>query len=126
MYLGSIVEVSPAEELYDNPLHPYTISLLSAVPIPDPAVESERETILLSGDIPALRTRRRRRRPTRGALMCSRPAARRTCRRSASSGRSTSSRAIGPRRSRPGGSSHMVETVFDPGIVERAAEPPPV
>ncbi len=53
MYLGSIVEVSPAEELYDNPLHPYTISLLSAVPIPDPAVESERETILLSGDIPS-------------------------------------------------------------------------
>ncbi|MGH3116021.1 MAG: ABC transporter ATP-binding protein [Gaiellales bacterium] len=53
MYLGTIVEVSPAEELYGNPLHPYTISLLSAVPIPDPVVEQERETILLAGDLPS-------------------------------------------------------------------------
>jgi peptide/nickel transport system ATP-binding protein len=53
MYLGTIVEVSPAEELYDNPLHPYTISLLSAVPIPDPVVEQQRETILLAGDLPS-------------------------------------------------------------------------
>src|SRR5947209_17909930 len=50
MYLGSVVEVSSSDDLYTNPLHPYTISLLSAVPIPDPAVERRRERILLTGD----------------------------------------------------------------------------
>jgi len=53
MYLGSIVEVSTAADLYEQPLHPYTLSLLSAVPIPDPAIERERETILLAGDLPS-------------------------------------------------------------------------
>src|SRR5213079_3600360 len=53
MYLGSVVEVSPSDDLYANPLHPYTISLLSAVPIPDPVVERRRETILLAADVPS-------------------------------------------------------------------------
>jgi peptide/nickel transport system ATP-binding protein len=53
MYLGWIVEVSAAAELYENPLHPYTIALLSAVPIPDPVVEKQRESILLAGDLPS-------------------------------------------------------------------------
>jgi peptide/nickel transport system ATP-binding protein len=53
MYLGRVVEVSPGDELYTRPLHPYTISLLSAVPIPDPVVERRREAILLTGDLPS-------------------------------------------------------------------------
>jgi peptide/nickel transport system ATP-binding protein len=53
MYLGWIVEVSPSAELYENPFHPYTISLLSAVPIPDPVVERQRTSILLAGDLPS-------------------------------------------------------------------------
>jgi peptide/nickel transport system ATP-binding protein len=53
MYLGSVVEVAPSDDLYGTPLHPYTISLLSAIPIPDPVVEDARERILLRGDIPS-------------------------------------------------------------------------
>ena len=127
MYLGTIVEVSPAGELYDNPLHPYTISLLSAVPIPDPVVEQDRETILLAGDLPSpanpppacrFHTRCPYVQPTRcktdvpplrklgeGHVVACHWA------------EEIKSGAIQP---------HEVETVFDPGLQAAAAEPPPV
>ena len=53
MYLGSIVEIAGSDELYTNPLHPYTVSLLSSVPIPDPEKSAGRKIIPLKGEIPS-------------------------------------------------------------------------
>jgi peptide/nickel transport system ATP-binding protein len=127
MYLGTVVEVSTAEALYDEPLHPYTISLLSAVPIPDPVVERDREAILLAGDVPnpanpppacRFHTRCPYVQPTR-------------CRdevprlRKLASGHEVAchwAEDIREGRIKP----HEVEPVFDPGVPEPVPEPPPV
>jgi peptide/nickel transport system ATP-binding protein len=127
MYLGVIVEISPADELYVNPLHPYTISLLSAVPIPDPAVERERKPLLLAGDLPSpanppkacrFHTRCPFVQPTR-------------CRdevpdlRQLSSGHTVAchwAEDIKAGRLQP----KEVEPVFEPGVLARVEEPPPV
>jgi len=53
MYLGKVAELASSEELYENPLHPYTKSLLSSIPIPDPEVNRTREKVILKGDVPS-------------------------------------------------------------------------
>ena len=53
MYLGKIVEIGPADEVFSNPIHPYTLSLLASLPIPDPKANAEREPLVLQGDLPS-------------------------------------------------------------------------
>jgi peptide/nickel transport system ATP-binding protein len=53
MYLGKIVEIGDVDAVFDNPRHPYTRALLSAIPVPDPELERTRERIILQGDLPS-------------------------------------------------------------------------
>ena len=53
MYLGHMMEIGPSNEVYHRPLHPYTVALLSAIPIPDPKIAKEKKRIVLEGEIPS-------------------------------------------------------------------------
>ncbi len=53
MYLGNMMELADSEELYENPIHPYTKALLSAIPIPDPDIQKNKKRIMLEGDVPS-------------------------------------------------------------------------
>ena len=105
MYLGWIVEISSATELYENPLHPYTISLLSAVPIPDPIIERSASRFCWPATCPVPRTRRPRAASTRAARSFSRRVAVRKSRRYGSSRAGTRSPVTSRRRSKRAGSS---------------------
>ena len=53
MYVGKIVEVTDRNAIFENPLHPYTRALLSAIPVPDPVLEKKRTRVILTGDVPS-------------------------------------------------------------------------